>query len=205
MLIKIYPENPNPRQLGMIIDVLNHDGIVIYPTDTVYAIGCSMKSHTGIDRLCNIIGKKPETANLSLICSDLSNISEYTVPFSNSIFKLMKSCLPGPYTFILNANHNVPKQFKNKKKTIGIRVPDNNIAREIVRLLGNPLVTSSIQKDKDYEYYADPEIIYEEYQDRVDIVIDGGMGGLEVSTIIDCTGDEMELVRAGKGAIDLAE
>jgi tRNA threonylcarbamoyl adenosine modification protein (Sua5/YciO/YrdC/YwlC family) len=203
MLIKLYPENPAPRQLELVIDILKKDGVIIYPTDTVYAIGCDMKSQQAIERVCQIIGKKPENANLSLICYDLSNIAEYTVPFSNSIFKMMKSCLPGPYTFILNANHNVPKLFKNKKKTIGIRVPDNNIPREIVRMLGNPIITASIHQDNDFEYYSDPELIYEDFGSKVELVIDGGMGDIEASTIIDCTGNEMELVRQGKGIVDI--
>jgi tRNA threonylcarbamoyl adenosine modification protein (Sua5/YciO/YrdC/YwlC family) len=205
MLLKIYPENPSPRYMEMVIDVLMKGGIIIYPTDTVYAIGCDMKNHSAIEKLCQVIGKKPETANLSLVCSDLSNISEYTTPFSNTIFKMMKSCLPGPYTFILNANNQVPKQFKNKKRTIGIRVPDNNIPREIVKLLGNPMVTASIHNNQQYGYYSDPELIYKDFEDKADIVIDGGIGGLEVSTVIDCTGDEMELVRAGKGPVVVLE
>jgi tRNA threonylcarbamoyl adenosine modification protein (Sua5/YciO/YrdC/YwlC family) len=203
MLIRIYPDNPAPRQMSMVVDCLNTDGVIIYPTDTVYAIGCDMNSQKAIERLCRVIGKKPENANLSIICYDLSNISEYTTPFSNSIFKMMKRCLPGPYTFILNANHMVPKIFKNKKKTIGIRVPDNNIPREIVRLMGNPIVTATVHQDSDLEFYSDPELIYEDFQDKVDIVIDGGYGDLELSTVIDCTGDEMELVRQGKGQVDV--
>jgi len=203
MLIKLYPENPDSRKLEGIITTLQKDGIIIYPTDTVYAIGCNMKSQKAIERVCQIIGKKPENANLSLICYDLSNIAEYTTPFSNTIFKMMKRCLPGPYTFILNANHNVPKLFQNKKKTIGIRVPDNNIPREIVRFLGNPIITASLRVDDDLEYYTDPELIHDEYGELVDIVIDGGMGEMDASTIIDCTGDEMELVRQGKGLVDI--
>jgi len=203
MLLRIYPENPATRYMDTVVDLLKNDGVIIYPTDTVYAIGCDMNSQKAIEKLCRIIGKQPEQANLSLICYDLSNISEYTVPFGNTIFKLMKKCLPGPYTFIMNANNRVPKLFKNKKRTIGIRVPDNNIPRELVRMLGNPMVTASIHAEQDYEYYADPELIHEDFEEKVDCVIDGGPGGLEVSTILDCTGEEIELIREGKGPVDL--
>src|SRR5688572_1636624 len=143
MLLHIHPDNPSPRQISAAVEVLQKDGIIVYPTDTLYALGCDMKSSRATEKLCRLIGKKPEEANLSLICNDLSNLSEYTIPFDNRIYKMMRKCLPGPYTFILKANHRVPKLFKNKKKTIGIRVPDNNIPREIVQLLGNPILTAS--------------------------------------------------------------
>ena len=203
MLLHIHPDNPSPRQISAAVEVLQKDGIIIYPTDTLYALGCDMKSTRALEKLCRLIGKKPEEANLSLICQDLSNLSEYTVPFDNRIYKMMRKCLPGPYTFILKANHRVPKLFKNKKKTIGIRVPDNNIPREIVRILGNPILTASL-KDLDTmeENLTDPELIYEMYQKHVDIVIDGGIGDLEPSTVIDCSNDEIELVRQGKGETD---
>jgi tRNA threonylcarbamoyl adenosine modification protein (Sua5/YciO/YrdC/YwlC family) len=204
MLLKVYPENPAPRHLNMILDVLKNDGVIIYPTDTVYAIGCDMKNQKAIDKLCQIIGKKQEEANLSLICHDLSNLSEYTVPFDNRIYKFMRKTLPGPYTYILKANNKVPKLFKSKsKKTIGIRVPDNNIPREIVRELGNPIVTASIHNGTSTTYYTDPELIYESFKNRVDLVIDGGTGEQEVSTIIDASNGEVEVVREGKGAVEL--
>ncbi|MGZ5245058.1 MAG: L-threonylcarbamoyladenylate synthase [Bacteroidia bacterium] len=203
MLLHIHPDNPSPRQISAAVEVLQKDGIIVYPTDTLYALGCDMKSTRAIEKLCRLIGKKPEEANLSLICHDLSNLSEYTVPFDNRIYKMMRKCLPGPYTFILKANHLVPKLFKNKKKTIGIRVPDNNIPREIVQLLGNPILTASLRDlDTHEENLTDPELIYEMYNKHVDIVINGGMGGLEPSTVIDCSNDEIELIRQGKGETD---
>ena len=204
MLLKVYPENPAPKHIQMITDVLRKGGVIIYPTDTVYAIGCDMQNPKAIDRLCQIIGKKSEEANLSLICHDLSNLSEYTVPFDNRIYKFMRRALPGAYTFILKSNNKVPKLFKNKKRTIGIRVPDNNIPRDIVRELGNPLITSSIHTTDEMEYFTDPELIYENYKGMVDLVIDGGKGDVVPSTVIDCTGEEMELIREGKGEIELA-
>ncbi len=206
MLIKIYPENPAPRHVQMVADTLRDGGLVIYPTDSVYAIGCDMYNQDAIDRLCQVIGKKPENANLALICSDLKNISEYTTPFSNSVYKLMKSSLPGAYTFILKANNKVPKLFKNKKKEIGIRVPDNNIPREIVNVLGNPIVTASIKmNDPIHEYPTNAEEIYDQYKKLVDLVIDGGPGHTEHSTVLDCTGDEVILLREGKGEVEMAD
>ncbi|RYD76550.1 MAG: threonylcarbamoyl-AMP synthase [Sphingobacteriales bacterium] len=203
MLQKIHPENPSPRQISAVVEVLQKDGIIVYPTDTLYALGCDMKSTRAIERLCRLIGKKPEEANLSLICHDLSNLSEYTVPFDNRIYKMMRKCFPGPYTFILKANHRVPKLFKNKKKTIGIRVPDNNIPRQIVELLGNPIVTASLRDITTHEEnLTNPELIYEMYEKHVDLVIDGGDGELEPSTVIDCSNDEIVLVRQGKGETD---
>ena len=204
MLIRVYPENPAPRHIEQIIATLKNDGIIIYPTDTVYAIGCDMKNQKAIDRLCQIIGKRPEEANLSLICHDLSHLSEYTVPFDNRVYKMMRRTLPGPYTYILKANNKVPKLFKNKKKTIGIRVPDNNIPREIVFALGNPIVTASIHSSR-AEYLTDPEEIFEIYGDQVDIVINGGPGGAEVSTVLDCSNGDIELIRQGKGEVEVVE
>ncbi len=204
MLIRVYPENPAPRHLSAIVDALKKGAVIIYPTDTVYAIGCDMKNQKAIDKLCMAIGKKPENANLSLICSDLSHLSEYTVPFEDSIYRLMKKCLPGPYTFILKANNKVPKLFKNKKRTIGIRVPDNSIPRDIVKELGNPLVSASIHDNKLLDdYFTDPEEIYGYFKDRVDMVIHGGFGGKEVSTIFDCSSNEIELIREGKGSVEM--
>ncbi|MBI3142851.1 MAG: threonylcarbamoyl-AMP synthase [Bacteroidetes bacterium] len=206
MLIKIYPQNPAPRHVSLVVDVLRKGGLIIYPTDSVYAIGCDMLNQDAIDRLCQVINKKPEQANLSLICSDLKNLSEYSLPISNSVYKLMKSSLPGAYTFILKANNKVPKLFKNKKKEIGIRVPDNNIPRDIVKELGNPIVTASIKmKDEFSEYPTDPELIYDEYKHLVDLVIDGGRGATEHSTVLDCTGEDVVLIREGKGEVALAE
>lgn len=206
MLVKIYPENPAPRHVSLVVNTIKEGGLVIYPTDSVYAIGCDMNNQDAIDRLCQVIGKKPEEANLALICYDLKNISEYCIPFSNSVYKLMRSSLPGAYTFILKSNNKVPKLFKNKKKEIGIRVPDNNIPREIVFELGNPIVTASIKmKDEINEYPTDAETIYEQFKNKVDLVIDGGPGNTEHSTVLDCTGDEVVLIREGKGAVEIAD
>ncbi|MBI1183825.1 threonylcarbamoyl-AMP synthase [bacterium] len=206
MLLKIYPDNPAPRHIDMVVNTLKEGGLVIYPTDSVYAIGCDMYNQEAIDRLCQVIGKKSENANLALICYDLKNISEYCLPFSNSVYKLMRSSLPGAYTFILKANNKVPKLFKNKKKEIGIRVPDNNIPREIVNALGNPIVTASIKlNDPINEYPTNAEIIYDEFKNRVDLVIDGGPGSTEHSTVLDCTGEEVLLIREGKGLVEIAD
>jgi tRNA threonylcarbamoyl adenosine modification protein (Sua5/YciO/YrdC/YwlC family) len=207
MMLKVYPENPAPRHIQLIADTLRKGGVIIYPTDTVYAIGCDMNNRAAVERLCQIIGKKPEEANLSLICYDLSNLSEYTVPFDDRIYRMMRKALPGPYTFILKANSKVPKLFKTKtKKTIGIRVPDNNIPREIVKELGNPLVSASIHDKKVLDdYFSDPEEIYHHFKNKVDIVVHGGYGDKQVSTILDCSEGEIELVRAGKGPVEVAE
>jgi tRNA threonylcarbamoyl adenosine modification protein (Sua5/YciO/YrdC/YwlC family) len=203
MLVRIHPDNPAERQLKMAVDCLSRDGVIIYPTDTVYALGCSIYSPKALDRVARIRGLKLEKANFSVVCHDLSNLSEYTRPIPNPIYKMMKKAFPGPYTFILNANNNIPKIFQHKKKTVGIRVPDNNIIREIVRLLGNPVVSTSIHdEDEVIEYTTDPELIYEKYSRLVDMVVDGGYGDNEASTVIDCTGDEPEVVRQGKGDLD---
>ncbi|MDR2085253.1 MAG: threonylcarbamoyl-AMP synthase [Bacteroidales bacterium] len=202
MLVKLYPENPNSRYINIICDTLKNGGIIIYPTDTVYAMGCDINNIKAVNKIARIKGVALEKADFSLICYDLSNISDFTCPFPNHIFKLMKANLPGPFTFILNANNSVPAIFKSKKKTVGIRVPDNNIIREIVKELGNPIVTTSLREDDDIvEYLTDPELIYEKYEDIVDIVIDGGYGGLEPSTIVDCTEEEPMIVRVGKGEL----
>ncbi|WP_432710316.1 L-threonylcarbamoyladenylate synthase [Pedobacter sp.] len=203
MLIKIYPENPNPRAIQQAVDILKKGGLIIYPTDTVYGLGCDITNQRAIEKICAIKGIKPDKANFSFICSDLSNISDYIKPIDTTTFRVLKKALPGPYTFILNANGHVPKLLSSKKKTVGIRVPDNSIAQEIVRQLGNPILSASI-KDEDelLEYSTDPELIHEKYEDRVDLVIDGGYGGNEASTVIDCTTGEFEVVREGKGSLE---
>ena len=202
MLLKLYPDNPNPRHINLIYNTLKNGGIIIYPTDTVYAMGCDIYNIKAVNKMAKIKGVALEKADFSLICYDLSNISDFTCPFPNNIFKIMKANLPGPFTFILNANSNVPAIFKSKKKTVGIRVPDNNIIREIVRTLDNPIATTSLREDDDIlEYFTDPELIHEKYEDLVDLVIDGGYGGLEPSTIVDCTEDEPIVVRVGKGSL----
>ncbi len=202
MLIKIHPETPSLRLLRNAAECLRDGGVIIYPTDTVYTIGCDINQPRAVQRVAQIKGIKAEKANFSLICYDLSHISDLTKPFSTSVYKAMKKGLPGPFTFILNANNNVPKLFQSRKKTIGIRVPDNRIAREIVQELGNPIISTSVYDDDEIlEYTTDPELIYERYRQQVDMVIDGGNGDNEASTVIDCTGVEMEVIRQGKGDI----
>ncbi|MFH0894607.1 MAG: L-threonylcarbamoyladenylate synthase [Bacteroidota bacterium] len=202
-LIKIYPENPNPKAIQQVVDCLLSGGIVIYPTDTVYGIGCDIFQHKAIERVAQIKGIKAEKANFSFICSDLSHISDYTRQLSTPIYKLLKRTLPGPFTYILNANNNVPNILQSKKKTVGIRIPDNPIIVEIVRTLSHPILTTSIRDADDViEYSTDPELIYEKYKDIVDIVVDGGFGGNIASTVVDCTGDDAVVIRQGKGQID---
>jgi len=200
MLIRIYPENPNPKHINQVVEVLKKGGVIIYPSDTIYGIGCDITNQKAIEKVCQIRGIKPEKANLSFICHDLSHISNYIKPIDNSVFRLIKKALPGPFTFIFEANNNVPKLLSSNKKTVGIRVPDNSIAREIVRVLGNPIVSTSIHdEDEIMEYSTDPELIYEKYKDLVDIVIDGGYGGNQPSTVVDCTTGEFNILRSGKG------
>jgi len=202
MLVKLFNENPNLREILKIVDVLRKGGLIIYPTDTIYGLGCDITNAKAVEKVARIKNVKVEKNNFSFICSDLSHISDFTKPISNSVFKLMKKNLPGPFTFILEANNNVPKYFKGKK-TVGIRVPDNNIIREIVRELGNPILSTSIHdEDEILEYTTDPELIYEKYQDIAEVVIDGGYGEFIPSTIVDCTGDEIVIVREGKGILE---
>ena len=201
MFIKIYPENPNPKAIDKVISVLRDGGLVIYPTDTVYAIGCDALNVRAVEKICQIKGVNPQKSGLSIICYDLSNLSAYA-KVSNSAFKLMKKHLPGPFTFILPTSSELPKIYKNRRE-VGIRVPDNNIIRQLVKELGNPILTMSIHDEDEYiEYSTDPELIAEKYEDVVDVVIDGGMGGTEASTVIDCTSDEFVIVRQGKGELD---
>ena len=203
MLIKLYSENPNPRQIESIVKVLLGGGVIIYPTDTVYGIGCDIHNHKAVERIARIKGVKTGTADFSFICRDLSHLSEYARQVPNSVFKLMKRSLPGPFTFILNASNKVPKILESKKKTVGIRIPDNDIVTAIVEQLGNPLLTTSVHFDNDMiEYSTDPELIHEKYADTVDIVIDGGYGGTVFSTIVNCTGNEPVIVRQGLCILD---
>lgn len=200
MLLVIHPDNPDKRKIAQVIEVLKKGGIIIYPTDTVYSMACDLTHRRAVERMAQIKGIKIEKANFSLICFDLSHISDFTVQFGNNIYKMMRRALPGPFTFILNANNSVPKIFKSKKKTIGIRVPNNNIARTIVENLGNPLISTSVHDDDEIlEYITDPELIHEKYENVLDLVIDGGYGQNEASTIVDCTGDEPIIVREGIG------
>jgi tRNA threonylcarbamoyl adenosine modification protein (Sua5/YciO/YrdC/YwlC family) len=201
--IKIYEDKPNEAAIAKVVKVLKDGGLVIYPTDTVYGLGCDITNTKALERIAKIKGIKLEKANFSFVCSDLSNISDYVRQIDTSTFKLLKRALPGAYTFILPGNNNLPKEFK-KKTTVGIRVPDNAIALEIVRKLGNPIVSTSIYDEDDViEYTTDPELIFEKWQNLVDLVIDGGYGDNQPSTIIDLSGDEPVIVREGKGAIDI--
>jgi tRNA threonylcarbamoyl adenosine modification protein (Sua5/YciO/YrdC/YwlC family) len=202
-LIKLYPENPDPRRIQKIVEVLRDGGVIIYPTDTVYGMGCNIHNLRAVERIAQIKGIKVKKHNFSFICYDLSNISEYTRSLSTSVFKIMKKALPGPYTFILEANNQVPKILNSNKKTVGIRVPDHPIPRLLVKELGAPILTTSIHDEDDViEYSTDPELIFEKYKDLVDIVIDGGYGNNVASTILDCSGDEIEVVRLGLGPVD---
>jgi tRNA threonylcarbamoyl adenosine modification protein (Sua5/YciO/YrdC/YwlC family) len=204
MLLRIYNENPNQKHIRQIVDLLEGGAVIIYPTDTVYAMGCDIKASRSIEKIARFKGLNPKNPDLSLIFHDMSQLSEYTIIRDNNIFKLLKRNLPGPFTFIVQANNQIPKLFKNKKKTVGIRIPDNNIVLEIVRELGRPIVTTSIHDpDEIIEYTTDPELIYEKYSDFVDVVIDGGYGNNEASTIVDCTGEETEIVRQGLGILEL--
>jgi tRNA threonylcarbamoyl adenosine modification protein (Sua5/YciO/YrdC/YwlC family) len=203
MLIRIYNENPNQKHIRKIADLLEQGGIIIYPTDTVYAMGCDIRATRSIEKIAGFKGLNPQNPDLSLIFHDMSQLSEYTVIHDNNIFKLLKRNLPGPFTFIVPANNQIPRMFKNKKKTVGIRIPANNIVLELVRELGHPIITTSIHDpDELIEYTTDPELIYEKYNEFVDAVIDGGYGHNEPSTIVDCTGDEIVIVRQGLGIVE---
>lgn len=202
MLVRLYNENPNPREIRKVVDVLKDGGLIVYPTDTVYGLGCDITNQKAVEKVARFKGVKIEKNTFSFIVSDLSHLSDYTKPIPNAVFKLMRKNLPGPFTFILEANNNVPKYFKGKKKTVGIRIPDNNIIHAIVEELGNPILSTSVHDDDEIlQYTPDPELIYERYQDIADIVIDGGYGELVPSTIVDCSGDEVIIIREGKGIL----
>ncbi len=203
MLLKIYPENPNPKEIRFVVEELKKGSVIIYPTDTIYGIGCDINNSKAVERVARIKNINLKKDHLSFICYDLSHISDYTKSLDNNTFKMMKRNLPGPFTFILNANTNVPKLFKNNKKTVGIRVPNNNIIREIIKELGNPILsTSVIDEDDIIEYTTDPELIYEKYSKHVDLVIDGGYGDNFPSTIVNCTNGDFEIIRQGKGELE---
>jgi tRNA threonylcarbamoyl adenosine modification protein (Sua5/YciO/YrdC/YwlC family) len=204
MLLRIYPENPSVDRIRKVVEVLEGGGIIIYPTDTVYAIGCDIKANKSIEKIARMKGRNPQNPDMSLIFHDMSQLSEYTVIRDNSVFKLLKRNLPGPFTFIVQANNQIPKLFKNKKKTVGIRIPDNNIVSELVKELGRPIITTSIHDtDEVIEYTTDPELIYEKYHDIAEIVINGGYGRNEASTIVDCTSEEIKIIRQGLGILEL--
>lgn len=202
MLLKIHPDNPNPRQIDMAMEALHNNGLIIYPTDTVYGLAWDINSPKAFDKIVKIKGKNALKENFSLVCSDISQVSQFTLQINNATFKLLKHNLPGPFTFILNANSNVPRFYKTKKKTVGVRIPNNNIAIELVKKLGHPFMTTSLHhEDEILDYMTDPELIHENYEHLVDHVIDGGYGNNEASTVIDCTGDEFEIIRQGIGEL----
>ncbi len=202
-LIRIYEENPNPKEIKKVVEVLRKGGLVIYPTDTVYGLGCDITNSKALERLAQVKGVKLDKANWSFICHDLSNLSDYTKQIESSTFKILKKALPGPYTFILPGSKSLPSVFK-KKKEVGIRVPNNNIILELVKLLGNPIVSTSIRdEDTILEYTTDPELIHEKWDKLVDVVIDGGYGDNQASTIIDFSSGTPEVLREGKGSLDI--
>ncbi len=205
LLLEVHPDNPDRHSISSIVECLRNGGVIVYPTDTVYAFGCDIYNNKALERVCRIKGIKMSKAQFSFMCSSLSHISDFSRNVSTPVYKLMRKCLPGPYTFILQATSTVPKLFKSKKKTVGIRVPDNRIAMAILEELGNPLLSTSIHRDEDLlTYPTDPEVIYECYKHVTDITIDGGFGNNEESTVIDCTGEVPEIIREGLGVIEMA-
>ncbi|SKC74090.1 L-threonylcarbamoyladenylate synthase [Ohtaekwangia koreensis] len=202
-LLKIHPQNPEIRKINHVVEVLKDGGIIIYPTDTIYGIGCDLMNRKSIERLCQIMNIKPQKLDLSFICNDLSHISEFAHRIDTPVFKILKKALPGPFTFILESSSRVPKILNVNKKTVGIRIPDHSIPRTIVEHLQNPLITTSIKDDDEIKAYTtDPEEIYEDFKHKVDLVIDGGVGGNVPSTVVDCTGDELTILRQGLGDLD---
>jgi tRNA threonylcarbamoyl adenosine modification protein (Sua5/YciO/YrdC/YwlC family) len=198
MLLHIHPDNPQPRNIQTVVENLRKGGIIIYPTDTIYGLGCNIHDQKAIERICRIKQVNPAKAQLSFICYDLSDLSRYTKSISTPLYRMLKSYLPGPYTFILPASKEVPKILKSKKDTIGIRVPDNNIARSIVKELGHPILSTTLPGEM-VEEYTDPELMYANFEKLVDITVDGGIGGMVPSTVIDCTGEEPVVIRQGAG------
>jgi tRNA threonylcarbamoyl adenosine modification protein (Sua5/YciO/YrdC/YwlC family) len=202
MLLHIHPDNPQQRNLQMVVDSLKKGGIIIYPTDTIYGMGCDIYNTDAIERICRIKGIDPKKAQFSFVCCDLSHLSDYTKSVDTPVFRLLKRALPGPYTFILQASKQVPKLMKTKKDTVGIRVPNHKICHEIVKMLGHPIMSVSLPMEEDVEYYTDPEMIEDQFGHLVDYVIDGGPGGIIPSTVIDCTDGTPELIRQGAGDWD---
>ena len=198
MLLHLHPDNPQPRLLKQIADCLKDGGIIIYPTDTIYGLGCDIHHQKAVERICKIKNVDPQKAQLSFICRDLSHLSDYTKSIDTPLYRMLKTYLPGPYTFILPASKQVPKILKSKKETIGLRVPDNIICQQILETLDNPILSASLPGNM-VEEYTDPEIIFEKFGDMADLVIDGGMGGMNPSTVIDCTTDDWQVIRQGLG------
>ncbi|HEV7332199.1 MAG TPA: L-threonylcarbamoyladenylate synthase [Flavisolibacter sp.] len=200
MLIHVHPDNPQDRLIKQIVGVLRNGGVIIYPTDTIYGLGCDITQQKAVERICRIKGVDPQKANLSFVCYDLSDLSHYARQLETSVYRTLKQYLPGPYTFILEASRQVPRILKTKKDTVGIRVPDNNIARSIVKELGNPILSASLPGEY-VEEYTDPESIHDKFEKLVDLVIDGGPGGIVPSTIISFVNGEAELIREGAGEV----
>lgn len=202
MLLKINPDNPEGRKIKQVVESLQEGGIIIYPTDTVYGLGCDIFNPKAVEKICRLRGLKPEKAMLSFICEDISQIADYAYQIDNEVFKVLKKNLPGPFTFVLRANNTVPKLFKNRKRTIGVRIPENNIAKNIVKELGRPILSISLKSDDEIlEYFTDPIDIFDDFKKLVDIVIDGGIGNNNPSTVVDCTGDDLEVIRQGVGIL----
>lgn len=203
MFLRINPDNFRQEEIDKVVKVLQDGGIIIYPTDTVYGIGCDIFKQKAVERICRLKGIDPEKANLSFICADMSHLSDYTKNIETSVFKVMRKALPGPFTFILEANNNIPKLFRNNKKTVGIRIPDNKICQEIVRQLGNPILSTSVHdEDEVIDYTTDPEVIYQRYKDKVDIVINAGYSTNIPSTVVDCTSGDFDILRQGQGQLE---
>jgi tRNA threonylcarbamoyl adenosine modification protein (Sua5/YciO/YrdC/YwlC family) len=203
LLLRINSEKPNYDEIAQVVSCLRDGGVVIYPTDTVYGIGCDIYKQRAVERVCKIKGINPEKANFSFICHDFSHLSDFTKPISTAVYKIMRKALPGPFTFILEANSSVPRLFKSTKKTVGIRIPNNTICLELVKQLGNPIMSTSVHDDDDLvEYTTDPELIYERYKNVVDIVIAGDYGNNQASTVVDCSDGNVEVVRQGLGNLD---
>jgi tRNA threonylcarbamoyl adenosine modification protein (Sua5/YciO/YrdC/YwlC family) len=203
MILEVHPDNPNSRYIAQAVKCLKQGGVIIYPTDTVYAFGCDINSKNAVEKICKLRNIKPSKANFSFICNDLSQLSEYAKQVSTPTFRVMKHVLPGPYTFILNASSLVPQIFKSKKKTVGIRVPNNKIAQALVEELGNPIMSASLKDEDEFvEYTTDPSNIYNRYQNQVDLILNGGYGNNAPSTVLNCVGDEPEVIRKGLGSVD---
>jgi tRNA threonylcarbamoyl adenosine modification protein (Sua5/YciO/YrdC/YwlC family) len=207
MLVKLYNDSPNEREISRIVDVLNQGGIIVIPTDTLYAFACSMQFKKAVEEIAQLKGFSLKKAKYSMLCASISQVSEYVRPMDKDTFALLRSCLPGPYTFVMNANNAVPRNYQNANKTIGVRVPANSVSHAIVEALGCPLVVTSVRREGDEkdesEYLTDPELIHEMFGKRVELVVDGGIGEDVPSTVVDCSGDQPELIRQGKGPIDL--
>jgi len=205
MLLKINPDNPEGRKIDQVVDVLKDGGIIIYPTDTVYGLGCDIENAKAVERICQLRGLDPKKAMLAMICRDISQVSEFSQQIDNPVFRLLKRNLPGPFTFVLNAANSVPKMFKNRKKTIGIRVPDHQVPLAIIEKLGRPILTTSLKSDDEIlEYVTDPEDIFEDFKKLVDIVIDSGPGGNTPSTVVDCTEEKPVVLRLGAGVLEFS-